>query len=181
MIKASQCSITWTNFQGDCIRQIGKGSEHFLPPHAISVTWLREVCRCHHASSAVNKECWLLTSVQFIGYAAFYMTRLSVGYAAPSMIEDPTLGLDMKGVGGFTSILPTFYGISKFLSGVLGARTSPTLLLAGKALSWPKCPFLCDTMRSVHGVFKLVRNEWRISSWLRQVMTVTNTYCILKR
>ena len=71
--------------------------------------------------------------LQFIGYAAFYMTRLSVGYAAPSMIEDPTLGLDMKGVGGFTSILPTFYGISKFLSGVLGARTSPTLLLAGES------------------------------------------------
>lgn len=47
------------------------------------------------------------------------------------MIEDPTLGLDMKGVGGFTSILPTCYGISKFASGVLGANTSPTYLLAG--------------------------------------------------
>lgn len=67
----------------------------------------------------------------FLGYAAFYMTRLSLGYAAPSMIEDPTLGLDMKGVGGLTSILPTCYGISKFASGVLGANTSPTYLLAG--------------------------------------------------
>lgn len=47
------------------------------------------------------------------------------------MIEDPSLGLDMKGVGGFTSILPTCYGISKFASGVLGANTSPTYLLAG--------------------------------------------------
>ena len=60
------------------------------------------------------------------------MTRLTLGYAAPSMIEDPSLGLDMKGVGGFTSILPTCYGISKFASGVLGANTSPTYLLAGE-------------------------------------------------
>ena len=65
-------------------------------------------------------------------YAAFYMTRLSLGYAAPSMLEDKSLGLDMKAIGGFTSILPTCYGISKFLSGVLGARTSPTYLLAGE-------------------------------------------------
>ncbi len=30
-----------------------------------------------------------------------------------------------------TSIFPIAYGMSKFLSGVLGARTSPRLLLAG--------------------------------------------------
>ncbi len=74
-----------------------------------------------------------MQALQFLGYAAFYITRLSLGYAAPSMIEDPSLGLDMKGVGGFTSILPTCYGISKFASGVLGANTSPTYLLAGEA------------------------------------------------
>ena len=59
------------------------------------------------------------------------MTRLSLGFAAPTMMEDPALGLDMKKIGGLTSILPMCYGVSKFLSGVLGARTSPTYLLAG--------------------------------------------------
>lgn len=47
------------------------------------------------------------------------------------MLEDKALGLDMTAVGGLTSILPVAYGFSKFLSGVLGARTSPRILLAG--------------------------------------------------
>lgn len=47
------------------------------------------------------------------------------------MLEDKALGLDMTAVGGLTSILPVAYGFSKFLSGVLGARTSPRFLLAG--------------------------------------------------
>lgn len=92
--------------------------------------------------STVLSSCLVL---QFLGYAAFYMTRLSLGYAAPSMIEDPTLGLDMKGVGGFTSILPTCYGISKFASGVLGANTSPTYLLAGNRRPTFPCVLLSCT------------------------------------
>lgn len=34
-------------------------------------------------------------------------------------------------VGGLTSIFPIAYGMSKFVSGVLGARTSPTVMLSG--------------------------------------------------
>ena len=34
-------------------------------------------------------------------------------------------------VGSLTSLFPIAYGFSKFVSGVLGARTSPTLMLAG--------------------------------------------------
>ena len=49
------------------------------------------------------------------------------------MLEDKALGLDMTAIGGLTSMLPVAYGISKFLSGVLGARTSPTILLSGAA------------------------------------------------
>ena len=47
------------------------------------------------------------------------------------MLEDKSLGLDMTAIGGLTSMLPVAYGFSKFLSGVLGARTSPTIMLAG--------------------------------------------------
>jgi MFS transporter, OPA family, sugar phosphate sensor protein UhpC len=65
------------------------------------------------------------------GYAMFYLTRLSLTYAAPVMVADPTLGLDITQIGAMTSIFPIAYGMSKFLSGVLGARTSPTILLAG--------------------------------------------------
>jgi sugar phosphate permease len=55
------------------------------------------------------------------------------------MIEDASLGLDMTSVGGLTSMLPVAYGFSKFLSGVLGARTSPTILLSGAASSLGSC------------------------------------------
>lgn len=66
-----------------------------------------------------------------LGYSMFYLTRLSLTYAAPVMVADPLLGLDITQIGAMTSIFPIAYGMSKFLSGVLGARTSPTLLLAG--------------------------------------------------
>ena len=66
-------------------------------------------------------------------YASFYLTRNSLAYTAPSMLKDPALGMDLAKIGGLTSILPVAYGFSKFLSGVLGARTSPVMLLAGAA------------------------------------------------
>ena len=56
------------------------------------------------------------------------------------MLKDPALGMDLAKIGGLTSILPVAYGFSKFLSGVLGARTSPVMLLAGAALSVGGCP-----------------------------------------
>lgn len=34
-------------------------------------------------------------------------------------------------VGSLTSLFPIAYGFSKFVSGVLGARTSPRVMLAG--------------------------------------------------
>jgi len=64
-------------------------------------------------------------------YASFYLTRNSLAYVAPAMLKDPGMGMDLAKVGGLTSILPVAYGFSKFLSGVLGARTSPVMLLAG--------------------------------------------------
>lgn len=47
------------------------------------------------------------------------------------MVADPKLGMDITMIGAMTSIFPIAYGMSKFVSGVLGARTSPTVLLAG--------------------------------------------------
>ena len=66
-------------------------------------------------------------------YAAYYLTRNSLSYTAPEMIKDPALNFDMTKVGGLVSIMPVAYACSKFISGVVGARTSPVLLLAGAA------------------------------------------------
>ncbi|CAL8466766.1 g6302 [Coccomyxa elongata] len=66
-----------------------------------------------------------------IGYACYYLTRNSLTYTAPVMVSDPTLKMDITQIGSLTSLFPIAYGFSKFVSGVLGARTSPTLMLAG--------------------------------------------------
>lgn len=47
------------------------------------------------------------------------------------MVADPLLKMDITQVGVMTSIFPIAYGFSKFVSGVLGARSSPRYMLAG--------------------------------------------------
>ena len=47
------------------------------------------------------------------------------------MVADPALKMDITQVGVMTSIFPIAYGFSKFVSGVLGARSSPRYMLAG--------------------------------------------------
>ncbi|KAI8474856.1 MAG: hexose-phosphate transporter, major isoform [Monoraphidium minutum] len=66
-----------------------------------------------------------------LGYSCYYLTRNSLTYTAPVMVADPKLGMDITQIGAMTSIFPIAYGMSKFVSGVLGARFSPSVLLAG--------------------------------------------------
>ncbi|GBF97373.1 hypothetical protein Rsub_11020 [Raphidocelis subcapitata] len=74
--------------------------------------------RCHNAGSRRRDRCesppW----------------RPRTG-SAPVMVADPKLGMDITQIGAMTSIFPIAYGMSKFVSGVLGARFSPSVLLAG--------------------------------------------------
>eukprot|EP00210_Caulerpa_lentillifera_P004711 g4495.t1 len=65
------------------------------------------------------------------GYSAYYLTRNSLNYAAPVLVADSTLNLNITDIGTMTSVFPIFYGFSKFASGVLGARTEAHVLLAG--------------------------------------------------
>ncbi|PSC74706.1 major facilitator superfamily isoform A [Micractinium conductrix] len=74
----------------------------------------------------------LITFVGIVlGYSCFYLTRNSLTYTAPAMVADPSLAIGMSEIGTMTSIFPIAYGFSKFVSGVLGSRTSPSMLLAG--------------------------------------------------
>ncbi|KAG2488806.1 hypothetical protein HYH03_012606 [Edaphochlamys debaryana] len=66
-----------------------------------------------------------------IGYSCYYLTRNSLTYTAPVMVADPSLHMDITQIGAMTSIFPIAYGMSKFISGVLGAKFSPSVLLAG--------------------------------------------------
>jgi sugar phosphate permease len=84
-----------------------------------------------HSNPAFHRTRWMVFAAMIVGYASFYLTRNSLTYVTPVMMQAKDLKIDYTQVGGLTSILPLAYGASKFLSGVLGSRTSPTLLLAG--------------------------------------------------
>lgn len=45
-----------------------------------------------------------------LGYAAYYVTRSSLTFTAPVMLNSPGLGLDLAAVGAMTSVFPLAYG-----------------------------------------------------------------------
>lgn len=63
----------------------------------------------------------------YVGYALFYFTRKSLACALPSM---KGLGYDEIWLGTLASILFISYGVSKFLSGMLGDRSNPRYFMA---------------------------------------------------
>eukprot|EP00891_Asterochloris_glomerata_P001064 jgi/Astpho2/1064/e_gw1.00017.33.1_t len=84
-----------------------------------------------HSTPAFKRTRLLTFAVMWIGYASFYITRTSLNYVTPTMMKDASLGIHYTEIGALTSIMPIAYGASKFLSGVLGSKTSPRILLAG--------------------------------------------------
>lgn len=64
----------------------------------------------------------------FIGYAFYYFTRKSFTFAMPGLIQD--LGFDKSQLGILGSILSITYGVSKFVSGMIGDRTNPRYMMA---------------------------------------------------
>uniref|UniRef100_A0A7R9V7P4 Major facilitator superfamily (MFS) profile domain-containing protein n=1 Tax=Chlamydomonas euryale TaxID=1486919 RepID=A0A7R9V7P4_9CHLO len=83
-----------------------------------------------YAPEFVRRRLLVFISI-VVGYSSYYLTRNSLTYTAPVMVADPSLGMDITMVGAMTSVFPIAYGMSKFVSGVLGAKISPTYLLAG--------------------------------------------------
>ena len=59
----------------------------------------------------------------YIGYAVFYFTRKSFNFVMPAMLTD--LGLQKADIGIMGTAFYLTYGVSKFLSGVLGDRSNP--------------------------------------------------------
>lgn len=50
------------------------------------------------------------------------------------MVADPTLGFNLTSIGVMTSIFPMAYGVSKFLAGGLGARSTGPYRAAANCL-----------------------------------------------
>lgn len=64
----------------------------------------------------------------YIGYIFYYFTRKSFTFAMPALMQD--LGFDKSQLGILGSILSITYGLSKFLSGILGDRSNPRFFMA---------------------------------------------------
>ncbi len=64
----------------------------------------------------------------YIGYALYYFTRKSFTFAIASMSLD--LGFSKAQLGIIASILSLTYGVSKFISGILGDKSNPRYFMS---------------------------------------------------
>jgi len=64
----------------------------------------------------------------YIGYAFYYFTRKSFTFAMPAMQAE--LGLGKFELGLLASILSISYGVSKFVSGILGDKSNPRYFMS---------------------------------------------------
>jgi len=63
----------------------------------------------------------------YIGYAFYYFTRKSFTFAIPSMLEE---GFSFSELGMLGSILSITYGVSKFVSGIMGDKSNPRYFMS---------------------------------------------------
>lgn len=64
----------------------------------------------------------------YLGYALYYLTRLSFTFAAPTLKTQFGLGIPQQ--GALVSIFAISYGASKFISGILGDRSNPKYFMS---------------------------------------------------
>ncbi|SUT88171.1 regulatory protein UhpC [Actinobacillus ureae] len=64
-----------------------------------------------------------LMLVSYVGYAVFYFTRKGFNFVMPAMLTD--LRLQKADIGMMGTAFYLTYGVSKFLSGVIGDRSNP--------------------------------------------------------
>jgi MFS transporter, OPA family, sugar phosphate sensor protein UhpC len=64
----------------------------------------------------------------YVGYAFYYFSRKSFTFAMPALSQ--SLGFDKAELGMLGSVLSISYGVSKFLSGILGDKSNPRYFMA---------------------------------------------------
>lgn len=115
--------------------------------------------------SLVNKnyKYWRLRTfyAMYIGYAFYYFTRKSFVFAMPAMQME--LGLSKFELGLLGSILSIVYGVSKFLSGILGDRSNPRYFMS-VGLILTGIFNLCFGMSSVFWAFAVF---WGLNGWFQ--------------
>ncbi len=78
----------------------------------------------------VDYQYWRLRTFysMYIGYALYYFTRKSFVFAIPALQSE--MGLSKFELGLLGSILSITYGVSKFVSGIMGDRSNPRYFMS---------------------------------------------------
>ena len=96
----------------------------------------------------------------YIGYAFYYFTRKSFTFAIPSMLDS---GFTLGQLGMLGTILSITYGVSKFVSGILGDRSNPRYLMAFGLILTGICN-ICFGLSSTWSLFALF---WGLNAWFQ--------------
>jgi len=110
-----------------------------------------------------NYKYWRIRTfyTMWAGYAFFYFSRKSFTFAMPVMQNE--LGLGKFELGLLGSILYITYGVSKFLSGILGDRSNPRYFMS-VGLILTGIFNLCFGMSSLFIAFAIF---WGLNGWFQ--------------
>lgn len=97
----------------------------------------------------------------YIGYALFYLTRKCLAFAMPSLIND--LGYGKGQLGLLTTTLAVSYGISKFVSGLIGDRSNPKYFMAFGLMATGVCNILFGLSSSLFSLTLF----WGLNGWFQ--------------
>ncbi len=97
----------------------------------------------------------------YAGYAFFYLTRKSLTFAMPALKQD--LGLSLYQLGLLGTVLSLVYGVSKFLSGIIGDKSNPRYFMAIGLMATGVCNLLCGAS----SLFWVLLLFWGINGWFQ--------------
>ena len=101
----------------------GASSSSSLPPVLDDADGGGRVTR--HSREAYLRRRVVVFVLATVGYAVYYITRVSINFVAPAMLASSSsalAGIDIASIGAITTVFPICYGCSKLVSGVVGDR-----------------------------------------------------------
>lgn len=112
----------------------------------------------------------------FFGYIFYYFTRKSFAFAMPTLGRE--LGLDKSDLGLILSLLSITYGVSKFVSGVMGDRSNPRYFMALGLFLTAACNILLGLSSSVFffAIFWALNGWFQGFGWPPSAKTLTHWY-----
>lgn len=97
----------------------------------------------------------------YAGYAFFYLSRKSLTFAMPALRQD--LGLNLYELGMLGTVWSLIYGVSKFLSGVLGDKSNPRYFMSIGLIATGICNLLCGCASALWVLLLF----WGLNGWFQ--------------